>query len=90
MVGSDRRPRLRTDSLAAIVMLWRCGVHAEGGLRTRHPQPARRPANQFSALPQSCGITCAQIAIIATNNVIDASAAASSTNIRNIVRLPTI
>ena len=36
------------------------------------------------ARPQSWGITWAQTAIIPTNSVIDASAAASSTNIFNI------
>jgi hypothetical protein len=36
---------------------------------------------------QSWGITCAQIAIIPTNNVIDASAAASSTKIFNMALL---
>src|SRR6476619_2838048 len=78
MVGSDHRPRLRADSLTAIVMAWPCGVHAKRGLRARHPQPD----TPLFAPPQSCGITCAQTAIIATNSVIDASAAASSTNIR--------
>ena len=36
------------------------------------------------ARPQSWGMTCAQTAIIPTNSVIDASAAASSTNVFNI------
>ncbi|TWB55638.1 hypothetical protein FBZ94_107154 [Bradyrhizobium sacchari] len=37
---------------------------------------------------QSCGMTWAQIAIIPTNSVMDASAAASSTKILNMVSLP--
>ena len=93
MVGSDHRPRMRADSPSAMVMPWPCRVHAERSLRARHPafpQPVRNAAwVRFRAAHQSCGITCAQTAIIATNSVIDASAAASSTNIRNIVRLPT-
>ena len=94
MVGSDHRPRMRANSLPAMVMPWPCGVHAERSLRARHPafpQPVRTSAwIRFPPRSQSCGITCAQIAIIPINSVIDASAAASSTNIRNIVRLPTI
>ena len=94
MVGSDHRPRMRAELAAAMVMPWPCRVHAERSLRARHPAfPQARPQvglDQVSAPPQSCGITCAQTAIIPTNSVIDASAAASSTNILNIVRLPTI
>lgn len=37
-----------------------------------------------AAAPQSWGINCAQIAIIPTKSVIDASAAASSTNVFNM------
>jgi len=44
------------------------------------PSPGPGPA-------QSCGISCAHTAIIPKNSVIDASAAASSTNIFNIPRL---
>jgi len=36
------------------------------------------------ACPQSWGMSCAQTAIIPTKSVIDASAAASSTNIFNM------
>src|SRR6476619_2174796 len=55
-------------------------VHVEppiGGSRPAYPQTDGH---------QSCGITCAQTAIIPTNSVMDASAAASSTNILNIYR----
>jgi hypothetical protein len=41
----------------------------------------------YPSSPQSCGISCAQIAIIPMNSVIDASAAASSTKIFNIACL---
>ena len=45
---------------------------------------AQPPAQPF----HSCGINCAQTAIIPTNSVIDASAAASSTNILNMADSP--
>jgi hypothetical protein len=62
-------------------------VHAEPAL------PARRPAFPQAtglgrARPHNWGISCAQTAIIPTNSVIDASAAASSTKVFNIPRLP--
>ena len=45
---------------------------------------------RFRRLPalQNWGINCAQTAIIPTNSVIDASAAASSTKVFNIACLP--
>jgi hypothetical protein len=42
------------------------------------------PSGFSPALRQSCEMSCAQTAIIPTNSVIDASAAASSTKILNI------
>jgi hypothetical protein len=70
-------------------------------LRSPRRTHALRPPSGFSpswvlkprlarslAQRHSCGINCAQTAIIPTNSVIDASAAASSTNILNIARLP--
>jgi hypothetical protein len=52
--------------------------------------PPRHPAFPQAALPagpknQSWPMSCAQTAIIPTNSVIDAKAAASSTKIRNII-----
>ena len=47
MVGSDRRPLMRTNSLPAMVMPWRCRVHAERSIRARHPafpQPVHKSA----------------------------------------------
>ena len=76
----------------------RC-VHAERAIDARRPgfpQPLsliREPCLAGRALaswpgalglPQSWGISCAQMAIIPTKSVIDASAAASSTNIFNM------
>src|SRR6476646_402071 len=67
-----------------MVMPWPCGVHAERAPFARHPafpQPAGLAGRHAD---QSWGISCAQTAIIPTNSVIDASAAASSTNILNM------
>src|ERR1700716_879044 len=70
-----------------MVMVRAQAVHAERAI------PARRPAfpqgvcllrAQLPQPTQSCGISCAQTAIIPTNNVIEASAAASSTNVLNM------
>src|ERR1700741_1619112 len=61
-----------------------CGVHAERAIVARRqafPQAAD-PAPGVG--PQSWGISCAQTAIIPTNSVIDASAAASSTKTFNM------
>ena len=49
------------------------------GVGRRAPSPSQRRPR-----PQSWGINCAQIAIIATKSAIDVSAAASSTNVFNI------
>src|SRR3954453_12613807 len=49
-----------------------------------HPVPVRL----FPKTVHSWGINCAQTAIIPTNSTIDASAAASSTNVFNIAPLP--
>ena len=71
---------------SAMVMPWPCGVHAERAPRARHPAFPQGPRRHFGAahLParasEAAGISCAQTAIIPTNSVIDASAAASSTN----------
>src|SRR6476620_7961422 len=73
---------------AATMMPRTWGVHAERAIAARHaPFPqARLPGSRrvHGARPQSWGITCAQTAIIPTNSVIDASAAASSTNVFSI------
>src|SRR5437764_7988387 len=53
-----------------------CSVHGQRPIVSGHP-----------LFPQSWGISCAQTAIIPTNSEIDASAAASSTNIFNIPSL---
>src|SRR5437868_10936420 len=53
-----------------------CSVHGQGPIVSGHP-----------LFPQSWGISCAQTAIIPTNSEIDASAAASSTNIFNMPSL---
>ena len=53
--------------------------HGSPILGTTHKAPP-----DWAAWPQSCGITCAHTAIMPTNNEIDASAAASSTNIFNM------
>jgi hypothetical protein len=63
-----------------MVMLQMRGVHAQRAIAARYqafPQAARHPA-------QNWRISCAQTAIIPTNSVIDASAAASSTKILNM------
>jgi hypothetical protein len=56
------------------------------GLSTRNRQTAtKRPRFPAAADPtQSWGMSCAQTAIIPTKSVMDASAAASSTNIFNM------
>ena len=76
----------------SMVMPGARGVHAEGAIALRRPafpQPAPHGLiRRLRPTHQSCGITCAQTAIIPTNSAIDASAAASSTNIRNMIRLP--
>jgi hypothetical protein len=76
----------------SIVRPWTRTVHAEGVNHARRPAfpqgahlPSRRPTRRRA---QSCGISCAHTAIIPTKSAIDASAAASSTNILNITRLP--
>jgi hypothetical protein len=61
------------------------GVHAEGADRLRHPAFPQSVPQAAPWPPQSWLNSWAQIAIIPTNNVIDAKAAASSTKIRNIV-----
>jgi hypothetical protein len=60
------------------------GVHAEGADAPRRPAFPQAPS---PAKPknQSWPMSWAQTAIIPTNSVIDAKAAASSTKIRNIV-----
>ena len=64
----------------AMVMPQVRGVHAEGAIDPCHPAfPQPNPCRQ------NCGISCAHTAIIPTNSVIDASAAASSTKILNIL-----
>src|SRR5262249_34839022 len=71
-----------------MVMLPARGVHAE------RANPPSRPAFPQAATPaiarenQSWPSSCAQTAIIPTNSVSDASAAASSTKIRNIADSP--
>src|SRR5258708_2170782 len=58
-----------------------CGVHGQPAIvagRPLFPQSAQVWA------PQSWGISCTQTAIIPTKSEIDASAAASSTNIFNM------
>ena len=62
-------------------------VHAERAIVDRRPafSPQRACPSGPCPLPsQSWGISCAQTAIIPTNSVIDASAAASSTKIFNM------
>jgi hypothetical protein len=54
-------------------------VHAEPSNEARRPRFPAGPATT-----QSWGMSCAQTAIIPTKSVIDASAAASSTNVFNI------
>jgi len=68
-----------------MVMPRRGGVHAEHGPGKRHPdfpQASIFPANQ------NWENSCAHTAIIPTNSVIDASAAASSTKIFNMAASP--
>jgi len=60
-------------------------VHAEPSNDARRPRFPAGPATT-----QSWGMSCAQTAIIPTKSVIDASAAASSTNVFNISRLPVL
>ena len=62
-------------------------VHAEAAivaLRPAFPQGV----SAMSQNAQIWGISCAQTAIIPMNSVIDASAAASSTNVFSICPLP--
>ena len=71
-----------------MVMPWAETVHAEPSNPARHPRfPVRATRLAAPAFPRSCrqswGISSAQTAIIPTNSVIDANAAASSTNIFN-------
>jgi hypothetical protein len=91
--GSDyrgwrgRRPTLKGPTRPSMVKPPPACVHAEGAI------PARRPAfpqgvHDVRERPHNWGISCAQTAIIPTNSAIDANAAASSTKIFNIARLP--
>jgi hypothetical protein len=57
------------------------GVHAQRAIAARYQ--AFPQARKVTA--QNWGISCAQTAIIPTNSVIDASAAASSTKILNML-----
>ena len=99
LAKADRQPALAltdTDNMfgalefsekmaaAGVQPMVGCAMSIDFGDEARDPRLPGRHAHQ------SWGISCAQTAIIPTNSVIDASAAASSTNIRNIVRLPTI
>jgi hypothetical protein len=65
-----------------MVMLPAQTVHAEGTTSARHP--AFPQGSVMSPNSYSWGISCAQTAIIPMNSVIDANAAASSTNVFNI------
>jgi hypothetical protein len=60
------------------------GVHAEGADDRCHPAFPQTGPRARRNHPQSWLNNWAQIAIIPTNSVIDAKAAASSTKIRNI------
>src|SRR4051794_15662377 len=62
-------------------------VHAEPVLSVRRPA-FPQPPDGFCQSDQSWGISCAHTAIIPTNSAIDASAAASSTKVLNMARLP--
>src|ERR1700731_1879593 len=61
-----------------------CGVHAERAIVAPPPGFPQAAGRAPGVGPQSWGISCAQTAIIPTNSVIDASAAASSTKIFNM------
>jgi hypothetical protein len=70
-----------SDSAEVIVRPCAAQVHACAAAAARCPDFPQPPPPKI----QSCGRICAQTAIIPTNSAIDASAAASSTNIFNII-----
>lgn len=72
-------PRPRKPTRPSMVMPEARAVHAEPSNRAKRP---RFPAGPVTT--QSWGMSCAQTAIIPTKSVIDASAAASSTNVFNM------
>jgi hypothetical protein len=85
MAGSHGRPEIR-DTLASPT---RSPYGGGAGPKSPRIGDRLRPSSRFSPVCQascchSAEISCAQTAIIPTNSVIDASAAASSTNTRNI------
>src|SRR5258708_232012 len=93
--GLRERGRPRRPTRPSMVMPWALSVHAERAIPDRRPafpqvgawgRPAPSPS-QRRPRPQSWGINCAQIAIIATKSAIDVSAAASSTNVFNMAFL---
>src|ERR1700726_3110848 len=74
----ERKPPQR-PTRPAMVVPQSCGVHAERAIVARRPAFPQAAGPAPGVGPQSWGINCAQTAIIPTNSVIDASAAASST-----------
>ena len=98
--GLRERERPIRPTRPSMVMPGAGGVHAEPAVPARRPAFPQGGIIRGSsgvrsrALPlqtgprrrlQSWGINCAQIAIVPTKSVIDASAAASSTNVFNMV-----
>jgi hypothetical protein len=66
-----------------MVMPWAGSVHAEAAIDALRPAFPQGVSAMFPNA-QIWGISCAQTAIIPMNSVIDASAAASSTNVFNM------